>query len=215
MRGLLTPARSVERSAGFLACGSPCCRRVHSLPQILQHKPDVRRTFSQPAHQVGIPLSSEGNVDPHAVPFPHELLLEIIPPTESPRAPDTVLRALKRLYNLEIYTEWWKLEPMSAAQWQAIDALIVERDPYCRGVVLLGLGASVDELIAGFREARGSKTCRGFAVGRTIFHEASRTWLAGECDDATLKRMVRERYEVLIRHWREARSVPEREGVEA
>src|SRR5438874_290849 len=80
----------------------------------------------------------------------HELLLEIIPPTELPRAPDTVLRALKRLYNLEIYPEWWKLEPMSAAQWQAIDALIAERDPYCRGVVLLGLGASVDEPIGGF-----------------------------------------------------------------
>jgi len=26
--------------------------------------------------------------------------------------------------------------------------------------------------------------------------------------------MVRERYEVLIRHWREARSVPAQEGVE-
>ena len=80
--------------------------------------------------------------------------------------------------------------------------------------VLLGLAASVDELIAGFREARASETCRGFAVGRTIFHDASRAWFAGECDDATLKRMVRERYEMLIHHWREARSVPKREGVE-
>jgi 5-dehydro-2-deoxygluconokinase len=41
---------------------------------------------------------------------------------------------LKRLYNLGIYPEWWKLEPMSATQWQAVDALIAERDPACRGV---------------------------------------------------------------------------------
>ncbi len=145
----------------------------------------------------------------------HELLLEIIPPPELPRMPDTVLRGLKRLYNLEIYPEWWKLEPMSAAQWQAIDALIAERDPHCRGVVLLGQAASIDDLTAGFRAARASKTCRGFAVGRTIFHEASHAWLAGECDDATLKLMVRERYEALIRHWRDARSVPRREEAEA
>ena len=62
------------------------------------------------------------------------------------RAPTTrCYRALKRLYNLGIYPEWWKLEPMSPAQWQAVDALIAERDPHCRGVVLLGLNASVDD----------------------------------------------------------------------
>ena len=33
----------------------------------------------------------------------HELLLEIIPPKALPREDDTVLRALKRLYNLGIY----------------------------------------------------------------------------------------------------------------
>jgi 5-dehydro-2-deoxygluconokinase len=143
----------------------------------------------------------------------HELLLELIPPPALPRAPDTVLRALKRLYNLEIYPEWWKLEPMSATQWQAIDALIAERDAYCRGVVLLGLASPMEELVAGFRDARASTSCRGFAVGRTIFHDASKRWLAGDCDDATLKRLVRERYEALIRVWREARSVRQVERV--
>jgi len=141
----------------------------------------------------------------------HELLLEIVPPVELPREPDTVLRAAKRLYNLGIYPEWWKLEPMRAGQWQAIDALIAERDPYCRGVLVLGLAATIDELAAGFREARASATCRGFAVGRTIFHEPAKAWLAGACDDAALKRLVRERYEALIGAWREARAAPVRE----
>jgi 5-dehydro-2-deoxygluconokinase len=135
----------------------------------------------------------------------HELLLEVVPPTELPHAPDTVYRALKRFYNLGIYPEWWKLEPMSPAQWRAIDALIAERDPYCRGVVLLGSSASVEKLAAGFREARTSACCRGFAVGRCIFLEPSRHWLAGEIDDAMLVERVRTTFERLIRAWREAR----------
>jgi len=135
----------------------------------------------------------------------HELLLEIIPPKNRPRADDTVVRALKRLYNLGIYPEWWKLEPMSPSQWQAVDALIAERDPYCRGVVLLGLNASIDTLAAGFRDAQASRSCRGFAVGRTIFQEPSGAWLAGSIDDAELKRQVRANFEALIRVWREAR----------
>jgi 5-dehydro-2-deoxygluconokinase len=138
----------------------------------------------------------------------HSLLLEIIPPKHLPRADDTVLRALKRLYNLGIHPEWWKLEPMQPAQWQAIDALIAERDPHCRGVVLLGLNASLDLLAAGFRDARGSRTCRGFAVGRTIFAEPSAAWLAGTIDDAELRRRVRANFERLIAAWRAARDAP-------
>ena len=143
----------------------------------------------------------------------HELLLEIIPAKTLARSPDTVYRALKRLYNLDIYPEWWKLEPMSVAQWQAIDALIAERDPYCRGVVLLGLNASMDELSAGFRDARSSKSCRGFAVGRTIFQEPSRAWLAREIDDEALIRRVRTNFERLVETWREMRGVSSRQGL--
>jgi 5-dehydro-2-deoxygluconokinase len=104
----------------------------------------------------------------------HELLLEIVPPAGLPRAADTVVRAIERLYNLEIYPEWWKLEPMAAAEWAAVDALLEARDRYCRGVLLLGQAAHADTLAAGFAAARQSRTCRGFAVGRTIFHEPSR-----------------------------------------
>ena len=135
----------------------------------------------------------------------HELLLEIIPPKSLAREPDTVHRALKRLYNLNIFPEWWKLEPMDAAQWRDIDALIAERDPYCRGVVILGLNAGLDTLAKGFRDARGSTTCRGFAVGRTIFQEPATKWLAGALDDAGLVRAVRANFEALIDAWRDAR----------
>jgi 5-dehydro-2-deoxygluconokinase len=137
----------------------------------------------------------------------HELLLEVIVPKNGPPvADDTVYRALKRLYNLQIYPEWWKLEPMSATQWQAIDALVAERDPYCRGVVMLGLSAGVDQLRDGFKAAASSKTCKGFTVGRTIFHEPSHAWLAGEIHDDELIARVRGTFETLIAAWRDARA---------
>lgn len=138
----------------------------------------------------------------------HELLLEVIPPKKTPLsdAPDTVYRALKRLYNLGIQPEWWKLAPMDSGQWQAIDALIAERDPSCRGVVLLGLAAGVEQLADGLRAAAASTSCKGFTVGRTIFHEPSRAWLAGEIDDARLIADVRVTFEALIGAWRTART---------
>ena len=135
----------------------------------------------------------------------NELLLEIIPPKDRAQA-DTVCRSLKQFYNLGIKPEWWKLESMTAAQWRAIDEVIAENDPYCRGVLLLGLSAPVKRLAEGFREAAGSKTCRGFAVGRTIFEQPSLAWLAGQIDDKTLIARTRETFESLIRLWRQARS---------
>ncbi|MCV4344059.1 bifunctional 5-dehydro-2-deoxygluconokinase/5-dehydro-2-deoxyphosphogluconate aldolase [Pseudomonas capsici] len=137
----------------------------------------------------------------------HELLLEIIPPKDHPSThPDVMYRALKRLYNLGIYPAWWKIEAQSAEVWQQLDALIQERDPYCRGVVLLGLNAPVEELAVGFAQARHSTTCKGFAVGRTIFREPSRAWMAGEIDDATLTSQVQSTFIWLIESWREARA---------
>ncbi|WP_122432849.1 bifunctional 5-dehydro-2-deoxygluconokinase/5-dehydro-2-deoxyphosphogluconate aldolase [Pseudomonas viridiflava] len=137
----------------------------------------------------------------------HELLLEIIPPKDHPSTyPDVMLRAFKRLYNLGIYPAWWKIEAQTAEVWQQLDALIEERDPYCRGVVLLGLNAPVESLAEGFAAARNSRTCQGFAVGRTIFREPSRAWMAEEIDDATLVARVQSTFNWLIESWRESRA---------
>ncbi|NWD73807.1 5-dehydro-2-deoxygluconokinase [Pseudomonas gingeri] len=137
----------------------------------------------------------------------HELLLEIIPPKDHPSTyPNVLYRALKRLYNLDIYPAWWKIEAQSAAEWEQLDALIQERDPYCRGVVLLGLNAPAATLAHGFQQASQSRTCRGFAVGRTIFQEPSRAWMAGEIDDEALIRQVQATFVGLIDAWRAARS---------
>jgi 5-dehydro-2-deoxygluconokinase len=135
----------------------------------------------------------------------HELLIEIVPPKHLPHGSDVFLRAVKRLYNLGIFPEWWKLPPLARTAWTALDALIAERDPYCRGVVILGLSAPIEELARGFADAAGSRSCRGFAVGRTVFGAPARAWLAGDVDDAGLVASVRTNFEALIDAWRTAR----------
>ncbi len=133
----------------------------------------------------------------------HELLLEIIPPKTLPLHEDTVFRSMQRLYNLGIYPEWWKLEALSPRQWQSIDQLILQRDPYCRGVVLLGLNAPIHRLSEAFQASRYSQACRGFMVGRTIFQEPATLWLQGKIDETVLKHQVSRTFEQLIRLWQQ------------
>jgi 5-dehydro-2-deoxygluconokinase len=143
----------------------------------------------------------------------HELLLEVIPPgcKDAAHRDDLVLRSMKRIYNLGIRPDWWKLCPPRREAWGAIDALIHERDPYCRGVLLLGLNAPVETLAAGFADAADSATVRGFAVGRTLFIEPASAWLAGKIDDATLVAQARTAFERMIALWRDGRRTPDQQ----
>ncbi len=137
----------------------------------------------------------------------HELLLEVIPPPSmlAPGSVDAaVLRTVKRFYNLGLKPEWWKLAPMASASWAALAALIAERDAQCRGAVVLGLNQPFDELVAGFAQAT-HPVVKGFMVGRTIWGEASRDWLAGRIDDGTLIERVAERFARLVDAWRQTR----------
>ena len=131
-----------------------------------------------------------------------ELLVEIICSKNGPVGDDTMANVMRRLYAIGIKPDWWKLEGQpSAAAWAAVDAAIAQNDPYCRGVVLLGLDAPLPELEAAFRLAQTAETVKGFAVGRTIFGEAARGWLAGRLDDEGATAMMAERFGRLVDAW--------------
>ena len=136
----------------------------------------------------------------------HELLLDLIPPKGCQNDPDTILRTMTRFYNLGIHPDWWKLPATSAEQWSRIDALIEKRNPYSRGVVMLGQNAPIEQLVASFEEARHSRTCRGFAVGRSIFQDPARAWLTGGIGDNDLVERCGRAFEELITAWRRIRS---------
>lgn len=131
----------------------------------------------------------------------HELLLELIPARGLPLDAETILRTMTRFYNLGIHPDWWKLPPASPEQWAQIDELIETRDPYSRGVVMLGLNAPIEQLVASFEAARNSRTCRGFAVGRSIFQDPAREWLDGQIGDEVLIQRCCESFEQLIVAW--------------
>lgn len=133
----------------------------------------------------------------------HELLLEIILPADMERTDELYLRAVKRFYNLGVKPDWWKLPPLQSESWDALGSLVIERDPYCRGVVLLGLDAPQEVLAAGFAAAAKQPLVKGFAVGRTLFGQPSKAWLAGEIDDKTLVENIKANYHNLITLWRQ------------
>ncbi len=131
-----------------------------------------------------------------------DLLVEIIAGKHGALGDDTISRALTELYDAGIKPDWWKLEPQaSRAAWAAIDQVIETNDPHCRGVVLLGLEASHDALEAGFAAARSSRTVKGFAVGRTIFAEAAKAWLAGTISDEDAIADMAQRFGALVEVW--------------
>jgi len=133
----------------------------------------------------------------------HELLLEVIPPNRDDAA---VLRTVKRFYNLGLKPEWWKLAPMASDSWAAFAALVQERDPHCRGAVILGLNQPLEALLASFAAAT-HPIVKGFMVGRTIWGDASQAWLRSEIGDAGLVEQVAGRFGQLVEAWRSTRRV--------
>ncbi|HVY51721.1 MAG TPA: 5-dehydro-2-deoxygluconokinase [Devosia sp.] len=131
-----------------------------------------------------------------------ELLVEIIAGKAGPLGDHTVSRALTELYDAGIKPDWWKLEPQASRRaWEEIDRVIEARDPFCRGVVLLGLDSPQDVLEQGFAAARHARTVKGFAVGRTIFGDAARAWLNGKMSDEDAVADMARRFEALTSAW--------------
>ncbi|MFE3836590.1 bifunctional 5-dehydro-2-deoxygluconokinase/5-dehydro-2-deoxyphosphogluconate aldolase [Pseudogemmobacter sonorensis] len=141
-----------------------------------------------------------------------EMLLEIIPSKAAAAeglAVDeaTSARVIERFYDIGVYPDWWKLEPFASdAAYERACSEIARRDPHVRGVVVLGLDAPEAELAASFVHAARQPLVKGFAVGRTIFAEAARDWLAGRIDDDTAVARMAENYARLCRIWDEARA---------
>ena len=134
-----------------------------------------------------------------------EYLVEIIAGPHGALGPDTIAAVLRRLYAIGIKPDWWKLEPQTSPEaWQAIDGAIADGDPYCRGVVMLGLEAPEAELAQAFSAARGAPCVKGFAVGRTIFAEPAEAWLSGRITDDAIVDEMHRRFAGLIAAWERA-----------
>ena len=91
---------------------------------------------------------------------------------------------IERLYAIGVKPDWWKLEAQpSEAAWEAVERAVEAGDPFCRGVMLLGLEAPEEDLAGAFALARRYALVKGFAVGRTIFVQPAVEWFSGRIGD--------------------------------
>ena len=142
-----------------------------------------------------------------------EFLLELIPSKVGPVTDKTSATLIQRFYDLGIFPDWWKLEPFTTDQaWQNACAAITANDPHTRGIVVLGLDASEADLAASFQLAARHSLVKGFAIGRTIFADAARGWLADALTDTQAVTMMADRYTRLAAIWDAAKDAAQKDA---
>lgn len=136
-----------------------------------------------------------------------ELLIEIIAGKHGALDETTIAQALEEHYALGIKPDWWKLEPQASSKaWENISSVIARHDPWCRGVVLLGLEAPEEELAKGFAAVAPHAIVKGFAVGRTIFASAAAKWLRNDMSDEQAIAGMAQRFSSLVTIWYKSRT---------
>lgn len=130
----------------------------------------------------------------------HELLLEIILPKDLDNQA-YYQQVLTHLYELGIKPDWWKLPPMTTENWQKLSQIVEQNDIYCRGFLILGLDAPLASFASVFKAANSIKLVKGFAVGRSIFGQSAKKWLAGSINDSQLIDQVADNFAQLIEVW--------------
>lgn len=135
-----------------------------------------------------------------------ELLVEIIAGRGGPLGDTTVSDVLRHLYGIGLRPDWWKLEAQSTeSAWRNVSAAIGDGDPYCRGIVLLGLDAPPSTLVRALEAAASVPLVRGFAIGRTIFGSTAEEWFGGRMGDEDAVAAMATNFGMLASAWRDAR----------
>ncbi|WP_273728616.1 5-dehydro-2-deoxygluconokinase [Brucella gallinifaecis] len=131
-----------------------------------------------------------------------EFLLEIIPSKVGPVDDMSTAKVIERFYEIGVYPDWWKLEPLKTTKaWSNACEAIMRNDPYTRGIVVLGLDAPAEELEASLKVAADFDLVKGFAIGRTILGDVARLWLADKISDAEAIAEMAKRYRGFCDLW--------------
>lgn len=131
-----------------------------------------------------------------------EFLLEIIPSKVAPVDDMSTAKVIERFYQIGVYPDWWKLEPLKTTEaWHNACEAITRNDPHTRGIVVLGLDAPAEELEASLKVAADFDLVKGFAIGRTILGDVARQWLANKISDAEAITEMAKRYRGFCDLW--------------
>ncbi len=142
------------------------------------------------------------------------LLLEIQATQGMKGDENSMAELLERFYEIGVRPDWWKLPPNAdSGAWERIGDMVREHDPYCAGLLVLGQALEEEKLVKSFVATASEPLCNGFAIGRSIYGEAARRWLAGKIEDEELVSSVAANYERMISHWQSRNERWTREGV--
>ena len=133
----------------------------------------------------------------------HEWLLEIITARNGGNPEfNSIAAIMQRYYDLGVKPDWWKLEPgKDETYWQDVGRILEDNDPHCQGIIVLGLGGTLESISQSFKLAATQSWVKGFAVGRTLFSASARAWLAGNIDDDAAVTEMRANYRSMIDAW--------------
>jgi 5-dehydro-2-deoxygluconokinase len=135
-----------------------------------------------------------------------DLMLEIVTAKAGVSGDDAVERALWRCYDLGVRPDWWALEPMATdAAWERVGAVLDARDPWCRGILVLGLDTPEDVLPGSLPAAARQARVKGFAAGGAVYGNMARAWFRGEIDDEAATDGMATRFALLCDTWDRAR----------
>jgi len=67
--------------------------------------------------------------------------------------------------------------------------------------VILGLDAPAEELMDAFKASAATPWVKGFAIGRTIFAQPARDWLAGKTSDEQAVAEMARRFQAFVNAW--------------
>ena len=141
------------------------------------------------------------------------LLLEVQASPGTGYDEDSVVELLESFYEIGVRPDWWKLPPNKDPEvWRRIADVVREQDPYCAGILVLGQALEEEELAGYFAATASEPRCNGFAIGRSIYGEQARRWLAGEIDDDNLMSSVAEGYRRMVTLWQGRTESRTREG---
>ena len=134
----------------------------------------------------------------------HELLLEIITKrNDKACSPEQILSLMQKLYEENIYPDWWKLEPIENVEfWSKANNIVQQFDPYAQGIIVLGMDAPSDKLASVFDLCKNYKHVKGFAVGRSIFFETARKWFGNKITNQQAKDEMFNKFTTLIKLWK-------------
>jgi myo-inositol catabolism protein IolC len=120
--------------------------------------------------------------------------------------PHLIARSIAAVQAAGVEPAMWKLEGVDSAEHAQTIAATARAGPTRAnvGCILLGAGAPAERVREWLQVAAATPGYRGFAIGRSVWGEPLRYWLAGEADRSSASAAIAERYLGFIRAYRGA-----------